>query len=148
MKIFRVFAEDLEEPKVSSHNQKLLWFSKYLGVGVGSLLTTECLHHVDKASVVLDSPLGSSGLLLLLLSGLDLRRNILISILPSEIFEGLESDVCGKSLITVVRVVHGLYHQIRSLCSVSPWGSGLALYQHGQGSRGPFLPAGGRSAGW
>ena len=77
MKIFRVFAEDLEEPKVSSHNQMLLWFSKYLGVGVGSLLTAECLHHVDKASVVLDPPLGSSGLLLLLLSGLDLSRNII-----------------------------------------------------------------------
>ena len=74
MKIFRVFAEDLEEPKVSSHNQMLLWFSKYLGVGVGSLLTAECLHHVDKASVVLDPPLGSPGLLLLLLSSLDLCR--------------------------------------------------------------------------
>ena len=74
--MFRVFAEDLEEPKMSSHNQRLLWFSKYLGVGVGSLLTAECLHHVDEASVVLDPPLGSAGFLLLLLSGLDLSRNI------------------------------------------------------------------------
>ena len=75
--MFRVFAEDLEEPKVSSHNQRVLWFSKYLGVGVGSLLTAERLHHVDEASVVLDPPLGSSGLLFLLLSGLDLSRNII-----------------------------------------------------------------------
>ena len=75
--MFRVFAEDLEEPKVSSHNQRVLWFSKYLGVGVGSLLTAERLHHVDEASVVLDPPLGSSGLLFLLLSGLDLSGNII-----------------------------------------------------------------------
>ena len=60
---------------MSSHNQRLLWFSKYLGVGVGSLLTAECLHHVDKASVVLDPPLGSTGLLFLLLPSLDLSRN-------------------------------------------------------------------------
>ena len=51
-------------------------FSKYLGVGVGSLLAAEGLHHVDEASVVLDPPLGSPGLLLLLLPGLDLSGDV------------------------------------------------------------------------
>ena len=52
-------------------------FSKYLGVGVGSLLATEGLHHVDEAPVVLDPPLGSPGLLLLLLPGLDLSEGVI-----------------------------------------------------------------------
>ena len=44
-----------------------------LGVGVGSLLLAEAGDDVDEPAVVLDASLGTAGLLLFLLLGLDLR---------------------------------------------------------------------------
>ena len=44
-----------------------------------------------------------------------------------EVFEELKSDVCGKGLITVVRVVHGLYHHLSHQEALSHLG-GLASH--------------------
>lgn len=50
--------------------------SPRLWVGVGALLFAECRHHVDEAPVVLDPPLRTARLLLLLLLLVDLKEEV------------------------------------------------------------------------
>ena len=54
------------------HMGPLEIFSLQLRVGVGSPLAAEGLDDIDEAAVVLDAPLGTAGLLLLLFLGLHL----------------------------------------------------------------------------